>query len=495
LVSVQWGWGTWSDGVEFLGVERSEAEAIYDSGREMVVAVLRRMDEQIQQLSLQVAKQGEEIAELQRRLNRNSQNSSIPPSQDPPGAPERKRPGPSRRAQGAQPGHRGAGRKLLPAEAIDRVVDHWPGRCGCGHPFQGGETEVGRPARHQVTELPEIAVCVTEHRLHRRRCPGCGKATRAELPSDVPVGAFGARLQAAVATLAVRNRVSRRDTVELVCELFGAQLSSGTVDAILARTGEALAEPYKDLLAQIRCAPALNIDETGWKLRGKKRTLWGAVIPTAAVFRIAPDRHEREMKALLGEGFEGIVGSDRWWAYRGFDTDRRQVCWSHLIRDLTAHSEGLAAQKDFGEQGLDIARRLFCAWDRFQEHRDRRCLKREVAPLRHELKALLAHASKGRRNKLTWGISKNLLKVWPALWTFVEQDGVEPTNNVAERALRGPVIHRKLSLGSQSERGERTIETLLSASVTCRLQHRSLFAYLTDVLAARVRGDPAPLLT
>jgi transposase len=456
------------------------------------------MDEQIQQLSKQVAEQAakheKRIAELERRLNRNSRNSSVPPSQDPPGAPQRRRPDPSGRSQGAQPGHQGKGRKLLPIEAVERVVEHWPGRCGCGHPLAESNEEVGRPARHQVTELPEIAVCVTEHRLHRRRCPDCGKTTRAELPADVSAGAFGPRLEAAIATLAVRNRVSRRDTVELAGELFGAGLASGTVDAILARTGQALKQPYEELLARIRKAPALNVDETGWKLRGAKRTLWGAVTPDVAVFRVAPDRHEREVAALLGEDFEGIVGSDRWWAYRGFDPEKRQVCWSHLIRDLTAHSEGLAAQKEFGEAGLEIARRLFDAWDRFAEHGERRRLKREVAPLRRELKALLERGSKGRRNKLTWGFSKNLLKVWPALWTFVEIDGVDPTNNVAERALRGPVIYRKLSLGSQSERGESTIERLLSASVTCRLQGRSLFAYLADVLGARARGDPAPLL-
>ena len=325
-------------------MERAEAEAIYDQGRETVVAVLLRMDEQIQQLTRQVAKQGEQIAELERRLNRNSRNSSTPPSQDPPGAPQRKRPDPSGRAQGAQPGHRGKGRKLLPPEAVDRVVNHWPACCGCGHSFAEADGEAGKPARHQVTELPEIAVCVTEHRLHRRRCPDCGKEIRAALPADVPAGAFGPRLEAAVATLAIRNRISRRDTVELAGELFGAKLASGTVDAILARTGQALAEPYEDLLARIREAPALNVDETGWRLRGKKRTLWGAVTPRVAVFRIAPDRHEREVAALLGDDFCGIVGSDRWWAYRGFDPARRQVCWSHLIRDLTAHSEGLAAQ-------------------------------------------------------------------------------------------------------------------------------------------------------
>jgi transposase len=179
--------------------------------------------------------------------------------------------------------------------------------------------------------------------------------------------------------------------------------------------------------------------------------------------------------------------------YRSFDPARRQLCWSHLIRDLTAHAEGLAAQKEFGERGLEIARRQFCAWEAFQADGDRRRLKRQPAPLRRELKALLRRGSKGKRHKRTWGFSNNLLKLWPALWTFTEIAGVEPTNNRAERALRGPVIHRKLSLGSQSKRGERTVERLLSASLTCRLQRRSLFAYLTRRAQRQRPRPPRPV--
>jgi len=476
-------------------MERAEAEAIFDQGREVVVDVLVALAERVAAQDAQIAKLTARIEELERRLNRNSRNSSVPPSQDPPDAPERKRSGPSGRGQGAQPGHPGRGRKLAPIEAVDELIDHWPELCGCGHRFGKTEREpAGEPARHQVSELPEISVKISEHRLHRLRCPDCGQGACAELPPEVPRGAFGPRLEAAVATLGVRNRVSRRDTVELVDELFGARLSAGTVDAILGRVGDALDPAYEELLAQLRTAEAVNIDETGWRLRGKRRTLWGATTPTAAIFRIAPDRHEREAIALLGEDFEGVIGSDRWWAYRGFDPACRQVCWSHLIRDFTAHAEGLAAQREFGERGLAIARRLFGAWERFGEHGDRRRLRRQVAPLRRELKALLDRGSKGKRHRLARGFAKNLLKLWPSLWTFVDKDGVEPTNNAAERALRGPVIHRKLSLGSQSERGERTIERLLSASVTCRLQRRSLFAYLTDVLGTKARGDPVPLL-
>lgn len=485
-------------------MERAEAEAIYAQGPETVVALLvelsaqnARLERRVAELSERLTEQDERIAELARRLSRNSRNSSTPPSADPPGAPQRRRAPSSERGRGAQPGHPGHGRALRSIEAVDELIDHWPERCACGHRFNEAERRpVGAPARHQVVELPAIAVLLTEHRLHRLRCPDCGAETRAELPAGVASGAFGPRLQAAIATLAVRNRVSRRDTVELVEELFGCTLSMGSIDAIVQRTANALEEPYEDLLAHVRAAPALNVDETGWRLRGGKRTLWGAFTARVALLRIAPDRHERELLALLGEGFAGVACSDRWWAYNTLQPQRRQVCWSHLLRDFTAHSEGLGAQKEFGAACLQTAGRLFAAWDRYRQDGDRKRLTEHIAPLKAELRALLEEAArKSARNRRHRTFAKNLLKLWPALWTFSEVDGVEPTNNHAERGLRGAVIYRKLSLGCQSEGGERAIARLLSASVTCRLQGRSLFAYLSEVLAAKIRGDPIPLLT
>lgn len=484
-------------------MERADAEAIYEQGREAVVAVLMELSAQNALLQRQVAELIEanrrlecRVAELEQRLNRTSRNSSLPPSADPPSAPPRLRQAASGRKAGAQPGHPGRGRRLAPIEAIDELVEHWPQRCACGHLFAEAERRpVGTPVRHQVAELPPTAVILSEHRLHRLRCPDCGTETRAELPAGVPRGAFGRRLQAAVATLAVRNRVSRRDTTELLCELFGAQLSTGSIDAIVRQAAAALEQPYEDLLGRIRAAPALNVDETGWRLCGGKRTLWGALTGRAAVFRIAPDRHRREAQALLGEEFAGIACSDRWWAYDYLDPDRRQLCWAHLARDFTAHSEGLGAQKEFGLAGLKIAKELFGAWEECRGDGDRERLVERIAPLQQELRALLAQAArKSAKNRYHRTFAKNLLKRWPALWTFAAVPGVEPTNNHAERGLRGAVIYRKLSLGSQSERGERTIERLLSASITCRLQRRSLFAYLAAVLTADAHGDPIPLL-
>jgi transposase len=467
-------------------VERSEAEAIYDAGREAVVEVLLAMDRRIRQLEARVEK-------LERQLTKSSRNSSLPPSSDPPGT-SRPRRGKDR-SQGAQPGHEGRGRDLLPACAVDEVIEHWPARCGCGHVFTEDERcAVGEPARHQVEELPAMTAKVIEHRAERMRCPECGGRSRGKLPDEVSASAFGPRLQAAVAALSVRNRISRRDVVELAEELFGARISTGTVDAILARAGEALADPYEDLLTRVRGARALNVDETGWRTAGERRALWGAFTNRHALFAIAANRHEDHAKHLLAHT-QAIVTSDRWWAYAHLPLARRQLCWSHLKRDFTAHAEGLAAEKEFGEAGLELCDRVFWAWEVFQHTGERRELKRTIRSLQRTYKPIVrSYASKRARNKRCRGMARNLLKAWPALWTFASHAGVEPTNNHAERALRGAVIYRKLSLGSQSESGERRVERLLSAHTTCRLQDRSLFSYLSELLTAHARGDPVPML-
>jgi len=325
-------------------------------------------------------------------------------------------------------------------------------------------------------------------------CPDCGQRVRGQLPDGVGDSAFGPRFSAAVAVLSVRNRISRRDVVELCEQLFGARISAGTIDAILARVADALTEPHDDLLQRVRAAPCLNMDETGWRLKGAQRALWGAFTDRHAILRIAADRHEDHAKALLGDT-TAIVTSDRWWAYSHLPVKRRQVCWSHLQRDFAHHAEGVGVEKDLGHAGLQICERLFWAWEIFQHTGDRRDLKLAIRALRRDLKAILTeHAGAKVRYRHGRRFARNLLKIWPALWTFANHHGVQPTNNHAERGLRGAVIYRKLSLGSQSEHGERRIERLLSAHTTCRLQRRSLHAYLIDVLAANTRGKPVPLL-
>jgi transposase len=203
---------------------------------------------------------------------------------------------------------------LLPAWAVDEVIEHWPTDCDCGRVFaEADRVSAGQPTRHQVEELPVMAVTITEHHCQRVRCTDCGQTSSALLPAAIASSAFGPRLQAAIVTLSVRNRISRRDVVELCEQLFASPISTATIDAILTRASDALAEPYADLLDRVRSADALNIDETGWRLKGAQRALRGALTERHAVFAIAPSRHEDHARDLLADT-KAIVTSDRWWA-------------------------------------------------------------------------------------------------------------------------------------------------------------------------------------
>ena len=325
------------------------------------------------------------------------------------------------RKAGGQPGHRGAGRELRPEDQVDEIVDHYPDACGgCGHRFADGQRRPGgRFGRHQVCELPPIGVLWSEHRTHQLRCRGCLARTSARLPRAIGGSAFGPRLQAAVVTLTARHRISRRGICELARDLFGARLSAGAVDQICQRASDALAGPHLHVQDWVLEQGAVHVDETGWRTSGQARALWTATTPGAVFLQIAEHCNREQFDALIGP-YGAIVVSDRWNGYSHLDPHRRQVCWSHLQRDFRRHADGLAEQKTFGEHGLALTRRVFAAWRAYQhEHHDRDRLKDEIAPIQTELRSLLEAASpKSQRTRWHRRFANNLLKVWPALWTF-----------------------------------------------------------------------------
>ena len=484
-------------------MDRAEAEAIYDAGREVCV-------EFILELAARVEQHEERLARLEAQARQDSRTSSVPPSSDPPKTRAQRRAearakakelmrseGEGRKA-GGQSGHRGAGRELRPEDQVDEIVDHYPDACGgCGRRFASEQRRPGRRfGRHQVAELPPISVTWTEHRTHQLRCRHCRARTSARLSLESGCSAFGPRLQAAIVTLTARHRISRRGISELARDLFGVTLSTGSADAICQRASEALAGPHLQLQDWVLDQGAVHVDETGWRTRGDGRALWTATTAGAAFFVIAEHCNREQFNALIGP-YPGIVVSDRWNGYSHLDPNQRQVCWSHLQRDFRRHADGLGEQKTFGEQGFPLTNQVFAAWRSYQhEHHDRDRLQAEIAEVQTELRKLLQDASpKSRRNRWHRQFANNLLKVWPALWTFTITEGVKPTNNPAQRALRGPVIHRKVSLGTQSNNGERFAERAHSAAATCRMQGRSLFTYLSDLITAHNRGDPFPALT
>lgn len=456
------------------------------------------------------------IEELERRLNRTSRNSSVAPSSDPPLTRQQRRAlarerakkqlereGRERREQGAQPGHEGSSRPpAKPQELTGGPVDCLPDRCGCGHRFSGLEERVGEPVCHQQWDLPVIVPVVCEWQCHRLACSGCGRAVLAELPAGVSVSAFGPRLHAHVAVLAGVHRLSREKISELVGEQYAISVSTGAVDMMLRRVSRVLHDPWRELHEAIKAAEAVHADETTWLCRHQACWLWTATTALVVCYRIDPRRTQQAAKRLLGENFDGFVTSDRYAGYHWLDVLQQQLCWSHLVRQLTELSERAGAPGKLGRRLLKLAAGVF---NTHREHApalggaDRPdhpaliALRDQLDPLRTEFRELLEQGAKSRHAK-TARFCHGVLEEYAALWTFCDVPGLTPTNNDAEQALRGPVILRRISGGTQSERGNRWIERILSTTETCRRQGRSAHAYLQTAIDASLHGLPIPTL-
>lgn len=437
------------------------------------------------------------VAELEARLRQDSTNSSRPPSSDPPGtrrAPPRAK---GRRRPGGQPGHRGHFRTLRPVAQVDHVVRRTPTTCrACGNPL-ATEPTPDDPAdlRHQVTELPPVQVQVTELQLAARRCATCGEVTRAEWPATVPHTVIGPRLQAALTLLTGRYRLSKREAAQCAQDLFGAEVAVGTVSASEQHVSAALAPVVAEVEAAAQQAAVANLDETGWRQGRRRAWLWVMVTSAGTVFRIDRSRGSGVVRALLGPEWTGIVGSDRFTAYKGLPLEGRQVCWAHLRRDFQKLVDAGSASRPVGERLLAIAAHVFELWHRFRAEEVPRdewivAISRVIAEM-----AAVVDAQARIGTPVVQTLCRELRAVWPALWTVVVTSGVEPTNNAAEQALRPAVLWRKGSFGTHSEGGSRFVERMLTVTATCRQQGRSVFAFLlATITAAQQRVAPPSLL-
>jgi transposase len=436
------------------------------------------------------------LRELETRLGQTSANSSRPPSSDPPQAPARPKPPPSGRKRGGQRGRRGTYRALLPVEQVDEVVPVVPERCRhCGQPFpEATGRRRGRVWRHQVVELLPLAVRVTEYQMAVRRCANCGRRTRASLPAGVPRRPFGARLTAVVALLSGRYRLSRREVRQLLHDLWAVRVSLGAVVRQEQAQSAALAPIVEEARAAAQQAAVVNMDETGWRQEHRRAWLWTVVTAAVTVFRIDPSRGGAGVEALLGATFAGVVGSDRWSAYSRFPAKQRALCHAHLKRDFQALVDRGGEAESVGRWGLAEIERLFALWHRFRAGEcDRKELQRRLIPLQARLGRLLWRGQESPDRKAA-GLCRGLTKWWPALWTFARVAGVEPTNNVSERALRPAVLWRKGSFGSDSAAGSRFAERLLTVVATCRQHGQPLLDFLVAAGEAALRGAAAPSL-
>lgn len=380
---------------------------------------------------------------------------------------------------------------------MDRVVGVTPEACrgcGAGLPLEAGPCD---PAdeRVQMVELPPVRAEVTEYRLAARQCVSCGTITRAARPAEAGVGAFGPRLHAVATLLVGRYRLSRREAVACLAELGEVELSVGALARLEQTTSAALAPVVDEVAAAVQQAAVANLDETGW-WQGKTRAwLWTMVTEMLTLFRLDPHRSTAVAQALLGPAWTGIVGSDRYSAYRYLPLAQRQLCWAHLIREFRKIAAYNHHQRPFGERLLEITTRIFAAWYRFHDGAiDRPTLLVELAPLQTELEDALEDGLDPPHAVVAGALCGNLLDSWPALWTFAHIDGVEPTNNAAERALRPAVLWRKGSFGTQSDDGSRFVERIMTVVASCKQQGRSLLDFLVAAVTADRLGLPPPSL-
>jgi transposase len=432
------------------------------------------------------------VAELEEKLGKNSSNSSKPPSSDPPWA--RPKPKPKRgkkRKRGGQPGHPRHERPLVPPEKVDRVFSVKPSHCNsCGASLIGVDPE---PERHQVFEVPEVRAHVTEYQVHTLSC-ACGACTKGELPVDAPRGAFGPNLVALVCWLTGKFRLSKRGVRELLSDLLRTDVSVGAVSKMEREASAALAVPVEDARSYVRAQDVAHGDETGWRECNKKAWLWVAATPLVAVFEVARSWGAKIAKSLLGAAFAGILVSDRWSAYTFVDVERRQLCWAHLLRDFQAFVERGGTSKRIGEALLEQVRRMFKWWHRVRDGTmSRETFHKKMQPVALRVGELLAEGSRCRNTK-TSGTCMHILGLEWALWTFVLHDGVEPTNNFAERIIRAAVLWRKTSFGTQSEVGSRFVERILTVTATLKLQDRHVLTYLTEAIQAHRLGASPPSL-
>jgi transposase len=454
----------------------------------------------------------QERERLREQTGQSSRNSSSPPSKD---RPQHKKPRRSRcagRTPGGQPGHPGVTRPLVPPEALTLPpISVAPTQCACGHVFPADTPVTGAPYRHQVFELPPMAPLITEYQLQHAACPDCGQTTRAALPTGVPPLTLGPHAQALITLLTGQYHLAKRAVATLLRQVCGVPVSAASVIAVEQAMSAALLAPVATVRAAVEAAPVKHLDESGWPQRreadpGQPDTaplrrgwIWSMTTPDATVYLIRRSRAQAVARELLGVApdatdYQAVVVSDRHGAYNWLPLDARQICWAHLDRDFLAMSERSDPEAArIGTALLAHADALFLAWRQYREGALPFAeLGTRLHPVRTAVAALLRAGFTADTKTQT--VCHNLRQLEPALWTFLHVEGVEPTNNPAERSQRRGVMKRAHTFGTQTSAGSRYVERILTVTATCRQQGTDALAFLTEALRAHWSGAPAPAL-
>ncbi len=453
-----------------------------------VIALIEWQARQIEVLTARVAELETKLAQLGAKLGKNPSNSSKPPSTAHPHAKTPSTKPRSKRSRGGQPGHDKHERALIPAHECQAVIPCVPTECRrCGQPLTGTDSD---PLRHQVWELPEIQAIVTEYQQHRLIC-SCGCSTCGSLPPGVPSGQAGPRLIAFAGLLMACFRQSKRRAAQFLSMILNQPASAGWMVLLQNRVAEAVLPAYDELAKQLPAQAALNIDESPTKEGQAKAWVWTFVAATFTFFACRTSRAADVPKELLGDTFTGVIHCDRARMYWSFG--RLQWCWAHLKRDFQALIDGpCPTAKRLGHDLMRPTKELFALWQKVRDGTiSRRTFRQRMEPIRKQIEGYLL---RGYFDARTHGFCEELHEYRQRLWIFVEVEGIEPTNNAAEQALRHAVIWRKLSFGTQSAAGSRFVERLLTVIETCRRQSRNVFSWLVEAVQVNINQCSAPSL-
>ena len=439
----------------------------------------------------------ERIAALEVELakaKKNSSNSSKPPSSDlvKPLKPPRK--DGQNRKRGGQPGHEQRLRPDFPPEAIDKVVPYTLDCCpDCG----GKLRRFARPAEVlQQVEITAAPTVVTEHRANAYWCPRCHKSHFVSLPEAVEkAGLFGPRLTALVAHLKGVCHASFTTIRKFLRDVVGVHVSRGYLAKLIAKVSRSLAGAYNELFDRLPSEASLNVDETGHRENRQKYWTWCFRAQLYTLFRIDKSRGSEVLVEVLGTEFNGVLGCDYFSAYRKYMREfdvRVQFCMAHLIRDVKFLLT-LPGREDqaYGRRLRDALRELFAVIHRRE--------KMTAAGFRKALEAarkqvLWAGTTRVPDTKHARNLANRFRKHGEAYFRFVTTPGIEPTNNLAEQAIRFVVIDRRITQGTRSEKGRRWCERIWTVIATCAQQGRAAFQFLLDSVQAHLSGTSPPSL-
>lgn len=494
---------------EFLEIGGAELENLPPKVKRLLELLLEERKELLRRLKeLEEAKEQSE-----EKARKDSRNSSKPPSQDAPGQGKKQKKSSTGRSRGAQQGHAKHTPKLYDEADCKEVHRHTPQFCQCCDEPLILSDGLAPVKRYQYLELPDLRPDVIEHQIYELECTQCGTTTSGKLPKTLPRHRYGPRLTALVSLLRGETRQSHQIAQNFLEDVLGTEISIGQLNRLSQEVTEALKVPTQEAQDYVqKKARVVGSDETSFRQRngdgrnpeGKKGWLWTVITPMVGFFKITLSRSQDAAREVLGEVTDDmpIVISDRYGGYNWIPLSHRQICWSHLARDFTAISERSGASGEVGRSLLKKQKRLFRWWHRFRGGLlSYELFVEAVEHLRRGMKEELEEVASFKvssKDKSLWAKTirtcREILKVEEALWTFVFNPGVEPTNNASEQALRGAVIWRRISYGSQSQAGSEFVARMLTVTTTLKRQKRSVFQFLVDAVRAKRNGTPCSSL-